>query len=212
VIQKGTPGDVVGSTGLYQPSEVLRSNLKDGAFVDPTSLHGRVAAEDIYPGQQLTASDFAVASPTAIENKLSKFQRAITLPLDAAHGMIGQVQAGDHVEVLGGFQVQRINPDGTPAPNAATRPLLRVLVSNALVLAAPGSAGGGLGNNAKSVVLRVSDRQAAELAFASDNGKVWVILKPPTGARAAAPSLVSLETILLGVQPIRVLRSFGGRR
>jgi Flp pilus assembly protein CpaB len=212
LIQKGTPGDVVGTTGLFQTSEVLRSDLKTGAYVDPVSLHGRVAADDIFPGQQLTSSDFSVASPTAIDNKLAKYQRAITLPLDAAHGMIGQVQAGDRVEVLGGFQVQRINPDGTPAANTVTRPLLRVLVPNALVLDAPGSAGGGLGSNAKTVVLRVTDRQAADLAFASDNGKVWVILKPATGARSAAPNVVSLETLLLGTPPIRVLHSFGGRR
>jgi Flp pilus assembly protein CpaB len=212
LIQKGTPGDVVGSTGLFQSSEVLRSDLKTGALADPASLHGRIAADDIFPGQQLTVSEFAVASPTAIDNKLSKFQRAITLPLDSAHGMIGQVQAGDQVEILGGFQVQRVNPDGTPAANTTTRPLLRVIVPQAYVLDAPGSAGGGLGSNSKNVVLRVTDQQAADLAFASDNGKVWIVLRPRTGARAAAPSVVSLETLLLGVKPISVLRSFGGRR
>jgi Flp pilus assembly protein CpaB len=213
LIQKGTPGDVIGSTGLFQISSVPRTELKEGALVDPASLHGRVALDDLYPGQQLTAAEFGLTAPGAVSNKLAKMQRAITLPLDAAHGMIGQVQAGDEVEILGGFQVQRINPDGTPAPNAATRPLLRVIVPKAYVIAAPGSGGGGIGGaDTKNVVLRVTDRQAANLAFASDNGKVWIVLRPRTGARAARPDVVSLETLLLGTRPIQVLRSFGGRR
>jgi Flp pilus assembly protein CpaB len=213
LIQKGTPGDVIGSTGLFQTSSVPRDELKDGAFVDPASLQGRLAVDDIYPGQQLTAASFGFTAPGAISNKLAKLQRAITLPLDSAHGMIGQIQSGDEVEVLGGFQVQRINPDGTPAANAATRPLLRVIVPKAFVLAAPGAADGGVGGGgAKNIVLRVTDRQAMNLAFASDNGRIWVALRPRTGARSARHDLVSLETLLLGVKPIQVQRSFGARR
>jgi Flp pilus assembly protein CpaB len=212
LIQQGTPGDVVGSLGLYQNIQVRKSQLKTGAIVDPATLRGRYAVADIYPNEQLTPSDFTAARSDAVVNKISGRQRAITLPLDGAHGMIGAVQAGDDVEVLGGFQVQRINPDGTPAANSATRPLLRVIVPKALVLDAPKSGAVGRAGDQKTVVLRVTDRQAAELAFASDNGKVWIVLRPKTGVKSAPPDVVSLETLLLGARPIAVVHSFGGRR
>jgi Flp pilus assembly protein CpaB len=212
LIQQGTPGDVVGSLDLYANVKVRKSQLKTGAIIDPASLRGRYAVKDIYPNEQLTTADFTAATSDSVVNKISGIQRAITLPLDGAHGMIGDVQAGDDVEVLAGFQLQRINPDGTPAANSATRPLLRVVVPKALVLQAPKSGSGGKAGDQKTVVLRVTDRQAAELAFASDNGKVWIVLRPKTGAKVAQLNVVSLESMMLGMSPIRALHSFGGRR
>src|SRR4051812_47311655 len=58
LIQKGTPGSIVGTTGLFQVATIPRNQVKTGAFVDPKTLTGKVAATDIYPGQQITATDF----------------------------------------------------------------------------------------------------------------------------------------------------------
>jgi Flp pilus assembly protein CpaB len=212
LIQKGTPGDVIGTKDLFQSTTIRRRQLKDGAVTDASSLRGQIAAVDIYPGQQLTVADFTATPAGAVENKLSEDLRAISIPLDASHGLIGNVQTGDHVDVLAGFNVQRINRDGTPMANAATRPVLKTIMQNVLVLNAPSSSkAGGLGGGSSTVVLRANDRQAAQLAFASDNGKVWLILRPRTGGRQTRPNLVSLESILLGVPAITVLHSFGGR-
>jgi Flp pilus assembly protein CpaB len=125
------------------------------------------------------------------------------------------VRAGDHVDILGGFNVVRIDSKGVPIQQGGSaRPVLKLLMENILVLEVPTDAGGGLGGGSKeaNVVLRLSDQQAAELAFASDNGKIWFSLRPQSGGQAAAPSFVTLETLLLGVKPITVLRSFGGQQ
>ena len=61
------------------------------------------------------------------------------------------------------------------------------------------------------MTLKTTSYQSQKLAFASDNGKVWLVLRPPTGARASAPKLVTVETLLLGVSPVAVLHSFGGK-
>jgi hypothetical protein len=50
------------------------------------------------------------------------------------------------------------------------------------------------------------------VAFASDNGKVWLSLRPAAGAKPSANPLVSPETLLLGVPPVVVLHALGGRR
>src|SRR5689334_23886680 len=62
LIQKGTPGDVVGTAGMYHVSSIPRNQVKTGAYVDPKTLTGTLAAEDIYPGQQLTTADFVAGN------------------------------------------------------------------------------------------------------------------------------------------------------
>jgi Flp pilus assembly protein CpaB len=62
-----------------------------------------------------------------------------------------------------------------------------------------------------NVQLKVTEEQAANLAFASDNGRLWLALRPSAGAKTSPPSIVTVETLLLGVEPIAAVRSFGGR-
>jgi Flp pilus assembly protein CpaB len=177
-------------------------------------LRGRVAVDDIYPGQQLTTADFSTTTTDAIATKISADQRAVSIPLDTAHGLIGHVRAGDHVDILGGFNIARVDRNGTPMQSGgAARPVLKLLMEDILVLTVPAEAAGGIGGGGRDAtfVLRLTDQQAAELAFASDNGKIWFSLRPQSGAKAAAPSFVTLETLLLGVKPVTVVKSFGGR-
>lgn len=215
LIEKGTSGSIIGENDLFQSTTAPKSELKDGAITDPASLRGRVAVDDIYPGQQLTTADFAPIAGNAVATNLTGNERAISIPIDTAHGLIGHVQAGDHVDVVAGFNVQRIDRNGAPIDQGGqARPVARILLQDVVVLSAPADSSSGsigAGNANSQITLQVSDEQAAELAFASDNGKLWIMLRPKTGARSDRPSLVSLETLLLGVKPIIVLKSFGGR-
>jgi Flp pilus assembly protein CpaB len=197
-LPKGSSGDLIAAKGLFQATGLKREQVKEGAITDPSSLRGRVAAQNIVPGQQLTTADF-IKPTDPVLSKLGEDQRAVTVPLDVAHGMIGQVQAGDHVDVFAGFQVQ---PDGGSRP----RPVLRVLFQNVEVLKAPpvGDKAQGLNqqNQVQNVVLRVNDRQAVELAFSADNGKVWVALRPQAGATQRKLSMTNLDRLVLGLDPI----------
>jgi Flp pilus assembly protein CpaB len=215
LIPKGMSGDIIGSQELFQPTTAPKSQVKDGALTDPATLRGRVAVDDIFPGQQLTTADFSTTTTDAIATRITSDQRAVSIPLDQAHGLIGHVRAGDHVDILGGFNIGRVDRSGAPVQSGgAARPVLKLLMEDILVLAVPAEAAGGLGGGGAreaNVVLRLTDQQAAELAFASDNGKIWSSLRPQSGAKAAAPSFVTLETLLLGVKPLTVVKSFGGR-
>jgi Flp pilus assembly protein CpaB len=190
LIQKGTPGDVVGGEGLFSATTVPQAQLIESAIADPALLRGRVATADVYPGQQLTAADFAVAPSNAVGTRLSRGQRAIALPVDAAHGLIGYIQTGDRVDVYAGF-------------NTGQKPVMKMILSNALVLSAPPVVAGGVaGSSAANIVLRADHQKAAELAFASDNGKLWFALRPAANAPTTPPSLVTVETLLFGVKPV----------
>jgi pilus assembly protein CpaB len=186
LIQKGTPGDVVGSTGLYAIGSIPQSEVKTGAFVDPQTLTGKVAAIDVYPGQQLTASDFVAGDAQALTQRLSPKQRAVVVSLDSPAAVGGQILAGDKVDVWVAFNAQ--------GANGISRPVVKLAMQNMYVLTAP--AGGG------NVTLRATPAQAGQLIYASQNAKIWLVLRPAVGVNPARPVIVTSND-LLGLTPIR---------
>jgi pilus assembly protein CpaB len=200
LIPKGTSGDLVVSGGLFRQSQVRDKDLAAGAVADGAALAGKVATRDIYPGQQITAADFA-AGADPIRGQLRGNQRAISISLDASHGLIGQVRTGDRVDVLAGF-------NATSGTTGQGRPQLRTLMEDVLVLSAPGGVdANGKPTNSSNLTLRVGASDAAKIAFASDNGKIWIVLRPPTGGTNPTPSPVTLDALLSGTPSI----SSGGK-
>jgi Flp pilus assembly protein CpaB len=185
LIKKGTPGDIIGSGGQYQVASVPKSQLQLGALTDPATLTGRVAATDIYPGQQLTAASFVFATPGTLSTKLSGTDRAITINMDAQRGMIGLIGGGDRVDIFVGLNVD------------SGGPVIKLLLSNVLVLRAPYAGGNG------AYTLRVPEAQAAQLAYASDNGHLWFVARPASGARVQLPGIVTARTLLLGYKAVK---------
>src|SRR5947207_1850666 len=86
----------------------------------------------------------------------------------------------------------------------SSQPLVHVLIANTPVLKAPSSSGaGGLStgnqqNQQSNVTLKVSDTQAGALAFAADNGKVWLVLRPANATSSASASNVTVSSLLAG--------------
>ena len=185
LIQKGTPGDIIGTSDQFQVASVPKGQLQVGALSDPAALSGRVAVTDIYPGQQLTETSFAYAAPGTLQTKITGTDRAIALSIDAEHGMIGQISAGDHVDIFMGFALQGAG---------GTQPVIKLLMADVLVLRAP-LAGNGV------VTLRAPMREAAQLAYAADNGHLWFVLRPASGAKTVNPGIVNAQT-LLNAKPV----------
>jgi Flp pilus assembly protein CpaB len=182
LIPKGTPGEAIGTKVLFQATTVPKSQVKEGALSDPSALRGEVALTDIYPGEELTVGSFGPLRAGAVASQLSGFERAVSIPVDATHGMIGQAQPGDHVDVLVG-----LNAAGDPK-GPAQGSFIKTILQNIPILTATGS----------SLTLRVTDTQASRLAWASDNGRIWVTLRPPADARQSTPRIVSLSSIVAG--------------
>lgn len=195
-IPKNTPGDVIASDRLFKPTQIAAKQVTAGAIADTALLHGKVAAREINPGEQLTAADFTTAGGLAAQ--LAPPQRAMTISLDAAHGMVGSIHDGDHVDVYAGLQ---FDPG-----NGRAEPVLRLLMGNVPVLkAGSGSASTGVGtgsNSTSNVTLNVNDSQAGELAYAADNGKVWLVLRPANATSTKPPSLITAQSLLSGTKPV----------
>lgn len=197
LIPRGTSGDVATESRLYTSIDVPADRVKEGALTDAAALEGKVAARDILPGQQVTADGFA-RGIEPLRAQLSGDMRAISIPIDTAHGSLGHLRRGDRVDVLVGFL--------SVSELGRAKPMLRTLLQDVLVLSAPPPPKSGATASAtakSSVTLRVSDKQAARVAFAAENGKVWLSLRPPAGARSTPPSTVRLESLLAETKPIR---------
>jgi Flp pilus assembly protein CpaB len=154
LIQKGTPGNVVGTSGLYTKAAIPKSEVKAGAYVDPSTLAGKVALVDIYPNQQITAADFGVA-PVSVITSLARSQRAVVIPLGSPQAVGGQIGPGSHVDVW-------VTYNGVN----------RLLYQNVYIL---GISGG-------NVTFRADPIQAGVLISASSNGQVWLVLRPTVGS------------------------------
>jgi Flp pilus assembly protein CpaB len=189
LIQAGAPGNLIASGRQFQVASIAKSEIRPGAITDPSTLRGLIATHDIYAGQQLTMADFATTTPDALQTKLRGTDRAIQIAFDAPHGLTGQLQGGDHVDVYALLNVQ--GPNGT-------HPTITQLMQNALVLRTPAT-----GAAPGTVVLRGKGLKTAELAWAADNGRLWLVLRPASGAKPVKPGIVTLQQLLLGARPVR---------
>jgi Flp pilus assembly protein CpaB len=188
LIQKGTPGDVVGKTALYQESSIPKSQVKTGAFVDPATLTGKVATADIYPGQQLTAADFGPAT-NSLTQQLARTERAVVVQLGSPAEVGGQITTGSHVDVWVAFNGQQAN--------GVTRPIVRELFQNMTVLNTASSGG--------NVTLQATTKQAGTLIFASENATIWLVLRPTVGSTDRKPPVISVNS-LVGSPALRIGR------
>lgn len=177
-IQKGTSGELIAAQQLYRVTPVLAQHLAPGAIVDAGTLRGEVATQDILAGEQLTTADFAPGSSDVV-GQLTPDQRAVSVPVDTAHGLIGLLSVGDRVDVYGDFT------SGASASTGGNSAVDKLLIPNALVLKIPEANGGLGGNNSDTVSLAVEANQVGPLTFAVENGKVWLALRP---GNASTPS------------------------
>ena len=142
-----------------------KNEVLEGAIADPTFLTGRAAAVEVLPGRQLTATDFAATTTTNIDSQITGRQRALSISIDAIHGSLGQLKAGDDVDIY-----MRTTRKGTGEPQIEPfRDAVRVL-------AVPGP-------TSTTLILRTDTRDASKFAYAADHVGVSFVLRPAAGAK-----------------------------
>lgn len=102
-IPKGMSGDSAISNGLISTARVLRGSIPPDAVTDTSTLKGKVAAATLTAKQFITSSTFVAPAQggggslaAAIS---SKDLVAVTVNVDAAHGVANSIAPGDHVDL-----------------------------------------------------------------------------------------------------------------
>jgi Flp pilus assembly protein CpaB len=175
-IPAGTPGTIVTGQTMYAHTTLPKKEVEEGAIADPQFLTGRAAAVDIFPGQQITAADFAASTSTTVDSQITGRQRALSVSIDAVHGSLTQLKAGDEIDIYIGTS----SGDGQNQIKLF-RPAVKVLM-------VPGPAGGNL-------VLRVDTKDAADFAYAADHTRLWFVLRPAAGAKKTPKDTANASTV-----------------
>jgi Flp pilus assembly protein CpaB len=196
LIERGSAADVLAEEGAFQRASVPKSELKEGAVVDPQTLEGMMAVGDVYPGEQVIAADFVAVAPRAVY-QLRGGDRALAIPTDAIHGNTAELRAGDHVDILGAFS----GVEGQPGTGG--KPIIKLLMRDVPILRAPIGGNGGTQSGGGNVVIKARDDKTAKLAYAADNGDLWLLLRPAAGATTNPIPLVTMESLLADNKPIQ---------
>lgn len=176
LIPAGTSGTIIAQKELFQVASLPKDDLKVGAISDPAFLNGRVAVVDVFPGQQITTADVSPTTTEAIPTKLTGLQRAFALPVDQSRGLIGYVSDGDKVDMY----VSITGPQGN---------LLTLLAPAVEILRAPIA-----GTNI--ALLKANAGLAQKIAFASDTGTLWFLLRPAVDAKKPPAQTITIQTLL----------------
>jgi pilus assembly protein CpaB len=181
LIARGTPGSVIGAKQLYENTTVAQESVKAGAITDPALLNGRVAAVDIFPGQQLTDADFVVGgAASGVAATLGPSQRAVSISMDPLLGSLATLQTGDHVDIY-----QKLaGGNGT---------IVKLFRANVPVLQAPGA---GTEGSTNIVILQVPTRDVADLMYASQHTQLQFALRPTTRPGPTVPRTADQSTML----------------
>jgi Flp pilus assembly protein CpaB len=195
-IQKGMSATVLARENLLKPRTIAKEHVLAGAVTDASALRGRVAVDDIYPGQQLTDADFSPATTAALNTKITGTERGVSVPIGKSSSLIGHIQARDRVDVYYGLNVL--------GGSGAGRSVVKLLFPNVLVLGAPGYAQATGGGGPTDIVLRLQGADVARMLLATQEGTLFFVLRPRTGAKPIKPDLVGLPSLLVGTKSVPV--------
>jgi len=173
-IPAGSVGDDI--SGQLQSTEVAKSAVTPGAIVQPEDLAGKVSSEAIYAGEQVSLLRFSTQEEQGIRAKISGNLRAVQLPGDANQLLVGTLTAGDHVDVVGSWQLTGVE----------NQKVSRIVLRDILVLQAPEASTESKRVTQQSgdqaIMLAVTDAQAQKLFWIFTNGDWSLSLRPTTDA------------------------------
>ena len=175
------PGQRVNKASLAY-REVPESYIHPGTVLrsEANEILNHAVSDKIAQGQPFLWSNFGQVKgngASRLSQVVQKGQRALTIPVDLAGSLAGQLRPGDHVDIMGTF-----------ARNQGTDYATVTLLQNVLVVAigdvrgdsaeAEGNPSGGPGGRTFSSITVSTDLEEAELlVFAMQRGPVNIALR-----------------------------------
>ncbi|MGE5707074.1 MAG: Flp pilus assembly protein CpaB [Bacteroidota bacterium] len=181
----------------FAPQERPSKFVPAGSIRDPRVAVGRVAKENIYPGEALLEEKLMPpGAQTTLAFPLPEGCRAVTVAVDEVVGVGGFLMPGTFVDV-----VSTIDVDNKPAT--------KVILQKIQVLAIAQDAAKKDSPQAKivsSATLAVTPEDAEKLVLAADKGRIRLAIRAPKEDRTINTTGVTSES-LLGVSkpaPVKV--------
>src|SRR5919206_4303626 len=113
-IPSGTSGADIIDQHMLKKETVPRKAVVAGAISSPEQLSQYIATEDVFEGEQVSTRRFAPPKEQGIRAQIHGTQRAYQLEGSPNQLLAGTLKAGDHVDVVGTWQVGGNSGDGGP--------------------------------------------------------------------------------------------------
>jgi len=199
VAAKDIPTDTQGSdllSGAWLSKEsVPRRQVVAGAISNPNQLRNLIATEPIYAGEQVTARRFGTPSERGVRAQIKGTQRAVEVDGDAHQLLAGTLRTGDHVDIVGAWELQ----NSVTSTSTSDARVARVFIRDALVLAAPAAPGKSAGitpGGGYSIQLRLTDAETQRLQWMYANGKWRLEIRPAAQSANSRPAHDDGNTLL----------------
>ena len=198
-----TEGHVLSATDV-KLAEIPVANVPPNAYVVTDSVVGRVTRIPVFATEALVPGRLApVGSGAGLEVKITPGKRAMAVKIDEVVGLSGLIQPNSRVDVLVTMKEDQ---------NSGQKERAKLFMSNMRVLSVGSEVERGPDGrpmNATTAALEVTPAEAEQLAVATNQGKIQLVLRgygdPDTVAtRGASMSDISLgRTSAPEVPPVR---------
>ena len=193
-IPVGTTVEQAASKGWIDKTPVPQKVVAAGAVTSLDQIRGRVAQVTILSGEQLVSARWTTPERFGTALPIPQDRQAITVEVSTPPGVGGFVQPGDHVSLIGQFDMA-VPKTGVWA-NVSDPTMARFVLQDVPVLAVGQSIAGGTTANegdraaAKDknsssattgtvlLTLAVKPADAETVAFVAFGGKMWFTLLP----------------------------------
>lgn len=204
-LERGAAADQLIADGLIVRESIPRRYVADGAVSAVAAIEGKVLAEHISKGEQITEVRFKFPAEAGLAHGIPEDHVAVSIPNNAVKGVAGLVKPGDFVMAVVTF-------DPGPEGEAVSRVLLpkaRVLAIGAAVGTEPepaagegGVLGGQTGRAAEpvapsTITLALPPADVERLVFAEEKGAVWLALIGSATAEVPATQGQTLRSVLV---------------
>jgi len=213
-IEKNTKFDETKILDLVElKKDIPKDQLpKEGVVSRFEDLKGRIALEDVQKGEVIISSRFATPGEIGgVSYHIPDGFRAVTLRIDKVKGVGGFIQQGDYVDVLGSFSVE-----GKALTKSVLQKVKILAVNQVFVATSPGGEGGPqaspaaspeagpspspdpnappkdriTGGDVQLVTFEVRPEEAERLVVASENARLYLILRNPNDPDLTPPDPV----------------------
>jgi Flp pilus assembly protein CpaB len=198
-IPAGTSGAEIIDQKMLKEETVPRKAVVAGAISSSDQLSQYIASQDVYEGEQVSTRRFAPPKEQGIRAQIKGTQRAYQVEGDSHQLLAGTLKAGDHVDVVGTWDVK--NPGNQDSGDIVVS---RVVLRNLLVLTPAAESANSTAVTSSQqtafVQLRMTDAQTQKMIWiqknSEDSGKGWhLALRPPNGSLDSSNTIQDAHTM-----------------
>lgn len=201
--------------GVFGEVQIPEEALVTGALTTTEGLGSATTTQQIFANEQIPLSRLSTSEEPLNRLGISPEHLAVSVEIDAPPGGLGNIVAGDNVQVFATYQSVSVIPvtlqqyirqpaSATAAPQKQLPPFTLTLIPTVKVLKIqnpPVDVETGRSDSSRiQVTFDLEPQDAQNLVFAQENARIWLGLLPPEEEGTQPPASTVPIRLLLGAK------------